>query len=81
MARTKKLPCFRNRQNLVVGKNNPASLTIGRILGTAAENTGWLFESRMPNSRSGRRTEELVVLTHRKSMFVLSLPGRGRRDY
>jgi len=29
-------------QNLVLGKNNQVSLTIGQILGTAAENTGWL---------------------------------------
>ena len=39
------LPNFRalrNRQNLVLGKNNQVSLTIGQILGTAAENTGWL---------------------------------------
>ena len=72
---------LKNRQNLVLGNINPVSLTIGRILETAAENTGRLFRSRMPNSGSGRRTEELVVLTHRKSMFVLSLPGRGRRDY
>jgi hypothetical protein len=36
------LPNFlalRNRQNLVLGKNNQVSLTIGQILGTAAENT------------------------------------------
>jgi hypothetical protein len=34
---------LRNRQNLVLGKNNQVSLlTIGQILGTAAENTGWL---------------------------------------
>jgi hypothetical protein len=32
-----------NRQNLVLGKNNQVSLTIGQILGTAAENTGWLM--------------------------------------
>jgi len=32
---------LRNRQNLVLGKNNQVSLTIGQILGTAAENTGW----------------------------------------
>ncbi len=40
------LPNFlalRNRQNLVLGKNNQVSLTIGQILGTAAENTGWLI--------------------------------------
>jgi hypothetical protein len=36
---------FRNRQNLVLGKNNQVSLTIGQILGTAAENTGWLLWS------------------------------------
>ncbi len=39
------LPNFRalrNRQNLVLGKNNQVSLTIGQILGAAAENTGWL---------------------------------------
>jgi len=33
---------LRNRQNLVLGKNNQVSLTIGQILGTAAKNTGWL---------------------------------------
>ena len=32
-----------NRQNLGTRKNNPVSLTIGRILGTVAENTGWLI--------------------------------------
>ncbi len=40
------LPNFialRNRQNLVLGKNNQVSLTIGLILGTAAENTGWFI--------------------------------------
>jgi hypothetical protein len=40
------LPNFlalRNRQNLVLGKNNQVSLKIGQILGTAAENTGWLL--------------------------------------
>jgi hypothetical protein len=40
------LPNFlalRNRQNLVLGKNNQVSLTIDQILGTAAENTGWLL--------------------------------------
>ena len=52
------LPNFlalRNRQNLVLGKHNQVSLTIGQILGTAAENTGWLychvglfFESKSP---------------------------------
>jgi hypothetical protein len=36
---------LRNRQNLVLGKNNQVSLTIGQILGTAAENTGWLYGS------------------------------------
>jgi hypothetical protein len=34
---------LRNRKNLVLGKNNQVSLTIGQILGTAAENTGWLI--------------------------------------
>ena len=33
---------LRNRQNLVLGKNNQVSLTIGQILGTIAYNTGWL---------------------------------------
>jgi hypothetical protein len=40
------LPNFlalRNCQNLVLGKNNQVSLTIGQILGTDAENTGWLL--------------------------------------
>ncbi len=32
---------LRNRQNLVLRKNNPVSLTIGQILGTIAYNTGW----------------------------------------
>ncbi len=39
------LPNFlalRNCQNLVLGKNNQVLLTIGQILGTAAENTRWL---------------------------------------
>ena len=39
------LPNFlalRNCQNLVLGKNNQVSLTIGQILESAAENTGWL---------------------------------------
>jgi hypothetical protein len=31
-----------NCQNLGTQKNIPVSLTIGRILGTVAENTGWL---------------------------------------
>jgi hypothetical protein len=38
---------LRNRQNLVLGKNNQVSLTIGQILGTAAENTGWLLRSHL----------------------------------
>ena len=29
-------------QNLVLGKNNQVLLTIGQILGTIADNTGWL---------------------------------------
>jgi len=33
---------LRNRQYLVLGKNNQVSLTIGQILGTIAYNTGWL---------------------------------------
>jgi hypothetical protein len=33
---------LRNHQNLVLGKNNQVSLTIGQILGTIADNTGWL---------------------------------------
>jgi hypothetical protein len=40
------LPNFlalRNRQNLVLGKNDQVLLKIGQILGTAAENTGWLL--------------------------------------
>jgi hypothetical protein len=42
VAGIKTLLAFRNRQNLGLGKNNQVSLTIGRILGTIAENTGWL---------------------------------------
>ena len=30
---------LRNRQNLVLGKNNQVLLTIGQILGTIADNT------------------------------------------
>ncbi len=30
-------------QKYVLRKNNLVSLTIGLILGTSAENTGWLF--------------------------------------
>ena len=33
---------LRNRQNLVLRKNNQVSLTIGQILGTIADNTRWL---------------------------------------
>jgi hypothetical protein len=33
---------LRNHQNLVLGKYNQILLTIGQILGTSAENTGWL---------------------------------------
>ncbi len=36
---------LRNCQNLVLGKSNQVLLTIGQILGTAAENTGWLVSS------------------------------------
>jgi hypothetical protein len=34
---------LRNRQNLGTRKNNPVTLSIGRILGTVAENTGWQY--------------------------------------
>ena len=30
-------------EGVILGKNNQVSLTIGQILGTAAENTGWLY--------------------------------------
>ena len=33
---------WRSPYRLVLGKINQVSLTIGQILGTAAENTGWL---------------------------------------
>ena len=33
---------LRNHQNLGTQNNNPVLLMIGRILGTVAENTGWL---------------------------------------
>jgi hypothetical protein len=48
------LPNFlvlRNRQKLVLGKNNQVSLTIGQILGTAAENTGWLKGSALSQQK------------------------------
>ena len=50
------LPNFlalRNCQNLVLGKNNQVSLTIGQILGTAAENTGWLNSTSLPGGTIG----------------------------
>ncbi len=40
---------WRSPYRLVLGKINQVSLTIGQILGTAAENTGWLtWNSRPP---------------------------------
>ena len=38
---------------------------------------GWAGGGRRPNSGSGTGTEELVVSTHRKSMFVLAFLFRS----
>ena len=43
MAGTNKLSCFKKSSNLALGKNNQVLLTIGQILGTIADNTGWLI--------------------------------------
>ena len=56
---------LRNRQNLVLGKNYQVSLTIGQILGTAAENTGWLNTSTL--SMSLPRHHDILCNVMRKS--------------
>jgi hypothetical protein len=82
------LPNFialRNRQNLVLGKNNQVSLTIGLILGTAAENTGWFitvsvqfFFSLPPEiSMSGLKKNSLkylVKIHHQRALVQYKTP-------
>jgi len=67
---------LRNRQNLVLGKNNQVSLTIGQIFGTAAENTGWLRGHFIETKKSAR--EQFSAQLGRK---VLCWAKKGAREH
>jgi hypothetical protein len=70
------LPNFlalRNRQNLVGGKNNQVSLTIGQILGTAAKNTGWLTCENIP---TWIFLSDDLAFSHQHGIYGFKFPKR-----
>jgi hypothetical protein len=61
-------------QNLVLVKNNQVSLTIGQILGTAAEKTGWLTCSPGAITRVTSLLHRQTKIDKAKALLLFSNP-------